>query len=488
MEVILRKIFSREHRPALIIIIAMILFVLFFGAADWFRQVNLFTAQYDMGNMEQVLWQTIHGHIFQMNNVASAGLVPRTMYHADFLLLIYTPFYALFPDPRTMMIMQVIFVATGAIPVYWIARKRLGQKIGALISIAYLAYPTLQWATMFDVHAVLLCAPLLLWAWWAATEKKWWIYGMMVGLAILGKEEVGFVVALMGVYWAFRRGYRTMGMITIAVGIIWSSLMFGWAIPSARTNSAHFALRFYSDFGDSYSTIIKNVLAHPQKVFTDVFGSDGRYLLTAILVPTILLPIIGLPILLIGLPELLINMLSNYENQHAIFYQYYSVVVPFVFLATIDGWVRLQTWINTYKRTAFRSLLFHRILVGLFVVGSLACVWFFAPLPATRSTSDAVKTFWPSPYREDVMKIKTMLPANARVAATNNIIPQFAQRDMIWGFPDDLQNADAIIVLEGGKAELATEEIISQHVDELLTNPAYTLTYHHDLLYYFTKR
>ncbi len=474
-----------RQKPGLVVIMVILLFTLFFSASNWFRQANLHTSQFDMGNMDQTMWHTVHGAVFQMTSPLYPFHQLRTAVHADYLLLIYAPFYWLWQDPRTMLILQVIFVATGAIPLYWLARKKVGAWTGVALVVAYLFYPTLDWAVTFDVHAVVLVVPLLLWAWWGATEKKWWIYYLAAGLALLGKEEVGFTVAAMGIYWGWRRGYRTMGILSITVGVGWTLLMLGWAIPSARNVAGHFALDYYSEYGSTFSEIAKNILVRPWDVARGMFNLDAILLYRSLFAPVVGLAIIGLPALLVALPEVAINLLSNNVNQHTIFFQYMSVIIPIVFISTIDGIARLRSWMVRHP-TQFtphrkKVLTWFAVLLGAFAI------WVWSPIPGSRHTKDGLAPFVASPYKVDVQRVRKMLKADDKVVATNNIVPQFSQRDWIWAFPHDLDKADAIVVLEGGGFEPYPAEGIAYMVEKLRLDPEWKVEYQHDEFWYFRR-
>lgn len=470
----------RPSRAAPAVIVVTALFVVFFGLSNWFRQVNLQTAQFDMGNMDQVLWHTLHGHWFQLTDPGSGALIPRSAIHTDFLLLIYLPFYTLFQDPRTPLVLQVLAVASGVIPLYLLARKKIGAPAGAFMSVLYLLYPTLEWAVTFDVHAVVLATPLFLWAWWAATERRWRVYYAAISLALLGKEEVGLTVAAIGVYWGWRRGYRTMGIVSVLLGIGWTALMLGVVIPFSRAAPGHFAFSYYSDFGSSYSEVLRNVLSHPIDVLVTFFKADRVLLLGQLLLPVGLVALAGLPVLLVALPELAVNFLSSNSAQHSIFFHYMSVVTPFVLLAAVDGWNRARRLRVLQGRRGV-------VAVGAIVLLAAVAVWRWSPLPGLRYGDTALRVFRPSPYRDDVMRVTSLLKPEDRVAATNNLAPQFSRRDRIWGFPNRLEDADAVIVLEGGDFELLPRDEISAEVQALAENPSFTLVYRHDQFWYFRR-
>ncbi len=477
---------SRLSRPSLVVLAVTAAFVLFFGATNWFRQVNLITAQFDMGNMDQVLWHSLQGHWFKMTSPVLAELQTRTAIHADFLLLGYLPFYALWPDPRVPLVLQVLAVASGVIPLFWVARNRLGEPVAAFVAVLYLLYPTLQWGMTFDVHAVILGGPLVLWAWWAATERRWWIYGLTAVWLLLAKEEAGLVVAAMGLYWVWRRGYRTMGSLSMLIGLGWSMLMVGWAIPSARQAPGHFALGYYADFGGTYTDILRNAVSHPLKTLSHMFDWSGQTLLRALLLPVGFVAVLGLPVLLVVLPELVINLLSSNANQKTIFFQYMAVITPFVFLAMVDGWDRGRRWLRR-KPNGWLAKYGERWAVIGVAAAAVLSVWLWAPLPGTRYHQDALRAFHPSPYRQAVALVQRSLRPSDRVVATNNLAPQFSRRDMIWGFPKDLQNADAVVVLQGGDHELLPKDEINAAVQGLTVDPTFTLMYRRDQFWYFRK-
>ncbi|MBI5467331.1 MAG: DUF2079 domain-containing protein [Candidatus Kerfeldbacteria bacterium] len=476
--------FSVQSR---LVFAAIVAFIVFFGVTNWFRHVNLLTAQFDMGNMDQVLWHSLHGNWFRMASPVYGGEVHlRTAVHADFLLLGYLPFYALWPDPRVPIVLQVVFVASGAIPLYWLARSRLGDWRGAGVAIAYLLYPTLQWALIFDVHAVILAMPLLLWAWWAMKQKRWWLYGVTAALAILGKEEVGLVVAAMGLYWVWRRGYRVAALASLVVGLGWSILMVGWAIPQARQAPGHFALGYFSDFGDSYTAILKHMITQPLRVLGDVVDGGTFSLLRALFSPLALLPLLGWPVLLVAGPEFAINLLSSNPNQQTIFFQYMAAIVPFIFIATVDGWSTLRAWLATHHGRWTQVQLRRALDIGL--IGCfLAGVWIWSPLPGTRHHGDAIRVFIPSPYRQDVALVQRQLLPADRVATTNNLAPQFSRRELIWSFPNNLEQADAVVILAGGPYDVITTAQLLDEIKTLAADPRWKVIHHHDAFWYFRR-
>lgn len=458
-------------------------FALYLGLVVVYRQANLYTAQFDLGNMEQVLWQSLHGRWFQMVDPGSATLISRAAIHTDLLLLIYLPFYALWHSPIVMMLGQVLAVASGALPLYWLARKRVSATFALIIASLYLLNPALHWATMTDVHAVVLVTPLILWAWWAVDKSRWWLAALLLGLALLGKEEVGLVVAMNGIFWLFQRRTRFFGLAALITGLSWSSLMVGLVIPHARGAPGHFALDYYSAYGATESEILRMMVTKPWIIVRDLLRPDALQYYRGLVLPVAGLPILGLPILLIALPEFAINILSKDDNLQSMFFHYTSSITPYIFLAAVWGWSWATVWMT--KRFRFWTDGWNRWSVAAVGCVGAFFVWWWAPLPGLHQGRHALDVFHSSPYRAGVTAITKLVNPHDRLAVTNTLAPHFTGRDAIWGFPRSLDSADGIIVLTGGAFELAPPAEIDRQVNEFLHDSDWTLVYRRSDLYYF---
>lgn len=461
--------------------IGIVLFVIWFGVSAWFRHVNFYTAQFDLGNMDSVIWHSLHGKLFVMTNPTQLIQELRTSIHADFLLLSGVPLYLIWSDPRMLMWLQVVVVASGALPIFWLGRRWLGPRWGGLFSWIYLWSPLLLWGVIFDFHAVTLVAALIPWMVWSMHRRHWWVYGISGVAALLAKEEIGLLVGLLGVYFLFTKQHRWWSIGTIALGFGWSALMLGWAIPSASPRGRHFALSYFADYGQSSSEVFRTILTNPVMVLKDFFGPAGRDYWLMLLWPYAFLPLLGLPFLLLAMPEFGINLLSDKGTLRQLFFHYASPIVPFLVLSSIIGlsWLFRRWRTQTRFRFAIGTVLISTWLIGLYVL---------APLPYTKHKTSATDIFKPSPYRAAVADIKSMVKPTDRLTVSNKLAPHFTQREWSWSFPLNLENADGAIVLLGGWIEAGTQAELQAAVDQLMTDPNWELRLHQDQLYYFNRK
>ena len=168
---------------------AILLFSLYFIYDGFLRHDNYFSLRLDLGNMDQTVWNVLHGHGFTLTDPVGTTQESRLAVHADFLLVLLAPFYLLWSSPKMLIIIQVIALALGALPIYWLGKKILKSKpLALLFSIAYLLYPTLQLNALHDFHATSLTTTFLLFAYWYLVTENPIPFVVFAILAALGKE------------------------------------------------------------------------------------------------------------------------------------------------------------------------------------------------------------------------------------------------------------------------------------------------------------
>ena len=135
--------------------------------------------------------------------------ISRLAAHFDPILAVFAPLWWIWPSPEMLLVVQAVAVALGALPVFWLARKHLaGDRAGLAFALVYLLYPATEWLTLNEFHPVALACPLLLFAFWYLDEDRLLLFAVFAALAMTTKEEIGLVVAGLGIWYAVRRRAR----------------------------------------------------------------------------------------------------------------------------------------------------------------------------------------------------------------------------------------------------------------------------------------
>jgi len=307
---------------------------------------------FDLGNMDQVLWNTLHGRWFQFTNQAIDWYGPptRLAVHFEPIILPLSLIYAFGAEPRILLVFQTLVLASGALPVFLLTRKYLPEwpVLSAIMVFAYLLSPALLGLNIFDFHPVSLATPLLLYAILALEYKRYVWFVIACVLAGACKEDIPLALAMLGILLIWKYKLRRLGLVFFFGGLLWSLLAFAVIIPhfypGAQSNNFWYR---YETLGNSPGAAIANLFLHPWVFFATFITMDRVYYLAGLFRSAGFLSLLAPEWLLPALPSLAVNLLSTDPLTYSGAYQYNAAIIPFVILAAIHGTRRLMLiWSN----------------------------------------------------------------------------------------------------------------------------------------------
>ncbi len=387
--------------PTVVVRLAASAFAAVFAVAAILRHRAFGSGRFDLGNMTQAVWSTANGDLLSITDVRGEQ-ISRLGAHFDPILAAFAPLWWLWPEPELLLVVQAVAVASGALPVYWLARKHLhAEWPAAALALAYLLYPPTQWLPVSDFHPVALACPLLLFAWWHLDEGRLWAFALLAGAAILTKEHVGLAVAAMGVWYGLRRGERRTGL---AIALVAGSA----ALIAALVIVPHFAAAGSSAFESRY----------------DAPSLDRRDLtyLTDLLFPLLFLPLAAPLAALAAVPEVGLNLLSSTVTQTSVKTHYAAVATPALLAASVFAVARLG------RRLSFAA-----------VAAATAGMLLLGPLGRIDVQADD--------RRAAQQRALELVPDGAPVSATNALGAHLSERHRIFSFPV-LAEAEWVVVDE----------------------------------------
>ena len=396
-----------------------------FAALSVLRQRAFATGRFDLGNMVQAVWSTAHGHPLQMTNLHGAQ-ISRLAAHVDPILVLFAPLWLIWPSPDLLLVTQALVVATGAWPVFLLARKHLGsQRAGLGFTIVYLLYPATGWLTLNEFHPVALATPFLLFAFWYLDNDRLLPFAVFAVAAAACKEEIGLVLAGFGIWYAFAKRRRLEGAVIAALGIGWSVVAIGIVIPHYHAGGESDFYGRYSEVGGSAAGIVKTTFTHPLRIVHAALGArDLRYMLDLVA------PLAGLcllaPLALVAaLPELALNVLSATTTQTSIHFHYTAGLIAPLVIAAIFGARRLGRWALP--------------VTAVVVLASLAGNYRLGPIPGWRHLpgGNHFQATAQRVTRHDRIAARALalIPKSAVVSATNTLGAHLSARRRVLSFP-----------------------------------------------------
>jgi len=381
--------------------------------------VEFKTGRVDLGNMVQAIWDTRHGHFLETTTL-DGHQESRLGFHVDPFLLLFVPLFWVWSNPLFLPVFQALAVASGALPVFWLARKHLASsRAAAHFALAYLLYPATQFNAFTNTssfHAVAIAVPLVLYAVWFLDEDRLVAFSLVALLAATTKEEIPLAVGCLGIWYAVRTSRRLFGLGVFAAGLTATVFNFLWVIPHFSPSGADPFAGRYRAVGGTPQGIAHKLVTDPLAfVHAVATGHKATYLIL-LLAPFLALSLLE-PLLLLGaVPDLVINLLSSKPDQTAIPYHWTGGIVPFVVAASIFGAVR-------FKRQAGR--------LSLCALAAVTCTAIYSPILVLTKDLPALG----SPVQATEAHALGLIPPRARVSASNLLGGHLSERRFSYTFP-----------------------------------------------------
>jgi uncharacterized membrane protein len=325
------------------------------------------TRQGDLGNYNQAFWTTIHGEGFFAYTTNIPGGSDGTLWSVHFspTFILVVPFYAIAASPVTLIFLKQIALALGAVPVYGIAKVYFPRNfVPVLFAALYLLSPfTLagDWNN-FDPESFIPLTVLV--ALYFFTVGRFWPFIFSLLLALGTIESVppllilfafggligSFLAQSRSPYWTSRQQRRPL-LIALLVSAAWFGIAY--EVLQKLGHGGGFSTSYGSRFKTLGATSLEDVpfraITHPG-VAGAALHFDGSMKL--VFVGVILLATGGLCILggiRYGLPVvgfLSLALLSSSPPFYVFGSQYTSMILPFLFVGTIEGTVWVTDWLD----------------------------------------------------------------------------------------------------------------------------------------------
>ena len=424
------------------------------------RHRAFMTNAFDLGNVDQAVWNTAQGRPLVFTNWRGVDLDlatdSRLAMHVEPIYFLIAPLYWVWPSPEALLILQTVVLALGAWPVYWLARERLGSPwAGVTFAAVYLLSPSLEAANLWEFHAVTLAAPLLLFAFYYVQHGQAGRFWLFAVLAMATKEEVPAIIFLMGLYIAFVLRRPRLGLASAGTSLVWFTIAVGVIIPAFEGDRSPY-LRYYGDLGDGPLGLARTLVTHPDLVLSKLLNERNLCYLRDLFAQVGFVSLFNPATLSFILPDLTINLLSDHEPMHFVEkYHYVAPMVPGLMISAVLGAAWLARYFSSWKlhpplrgwpiltRLApiegprndrydcWSSGLAMGLITGWVLIAALFYHYYHGYTPLAR----AFEPYRVTEHHRLGEEIARQIPPNAAVSAQPNLNPHVSQRRVLYRFP-----------------------------------------------------
>lgn len=379
--------------------------------------------------------------------------------HLSPIYYLMLPFYWLVPRPETLEVLQAAIMASAVLPLW-----KLGGLHGLtgprrfLLCAVLLAAPAFAGGAAFDLHENCFLTVLLLWLLWALDRGNKPVLILSALLTLAVKEDAAVYVGVLGLWVLLRAALRPerrnqlpLGLLLLGGALAWFFIATGWLSDSGEGVMLGRYSNLIYETPNSALTVVKAVLLCPVKALRECLDADKLPYLALTLGP-----LLGIPLwtrryerLVLVLPWLLFNLLSDYPYQHSLYYQYsFGSLACLLYLTCVN--LEPRRTAGEAPAAAGQKQLPARLRLAALVLAVLVSAGCFAKTVAPQCKREIRLAVSTAKRTDAVREALAELPADAAVAASTFYTVPLSDREAVYDvgylFFDRLPDLDYVVL------------------------------------------
>ena len=390
-------------------------------------RVRCFNAPtYDFGIFAQ-MFHSMRTTGLPITTVERDGALSHFAVHVSPIYYLLLPFYALVPRPETLQVLQAAVLASAVIPLYLIAKHHgLPPLARTALCALLLLYPAYSGGTSYDIHENAFLTPLILWLFYGIDRKSIPLTAAFAVLTMMVKEDAPVYVAVIALWLLLSGVLHKEGKWQLYTGaaLLIGALLYFFAVTAYLANAGDGVMTYrYNnmiyDGSGSLMSVIKAVLLSPMKAIFECVDKEKLEFIGLTLLPLALLPLMTRRYerLVLLIPYILVNLISDYQYQHDIFFQYtFGSTACLMYLVAVN--------LADFKDHKMR-------LAALALALCISATCFGAQVvPKAKKYPENCKTY--ASYYDKIRDVLDVVPEGASVAATTYYTTYLSQRDTLY--------------------------------------------------------
>src|SRR5271157_130721 len=301
-----------EKKADRIILIPIIIYVVFFSVYTCYKNYIFKTYAWDLGIITQSLWTTLNSGKVLFSTLEVPYGNPSGNFlgvHFSPIMFLILPVYAIYESPQTLLVFQSFILGIAALPLYWIARDKLGNKLYALaFATAYLLNPALCGVNAYDFHLEIFTPLFIFFSFYYLEKGKWLKAIPFIALEFMTIEFAPFIVFSLGLYFLLKRVLENrsvrlskarltkrllgpLALMLVSVFCLFLAIQIITMVNPLKTGGTY---SNWSYWGDNVPQVIGNILRNPaQAVVVISTPIDKPYYVILLFSSVLFLPLLA---------------------------------------------------------------------------------------------------------------------------------------------------------------------------------------------------
>lgn len=450
-----RSVANSRALPLLIVIAASMGYAVFFSYFTIRNHYRLGTAAMDLGIEDNLLWNAMHwGPLFKASPLGGPDST-HAGFHQTYFSYVLVWAYRLAPRPETLLVLQSILMGAAAIPLYFVARQKLGRWTSCLLGLSYLLYAPLHGAALYDFHYLPL-AVVFLWSTLYFMESGRYVWAAVAVLFTLSvREDISALLVIIGAYLVLTGERPLGGLIVSMVGAAYFVVIKFVVMPRFLGGTEAFIHQYVllvpkSEHG--FGGVLKTVLANPAFTMETLLERDKLVYALKIAVPFAFLPWRRPVGWLCTVPGFFFTLLeTKYPPLIQTSFQYTTYWTTFLFIAVIANlhWLERRQFVEPARAQFWRAA--RGAWVAAFALGIVVTTHQFG---AVLQQNTVIGGF--GPYRFDLTeadrqrhdrlyKLIAQVPPDAKIVSSELIVPHVSSRKNSYTMRTGIYDAEYML-------------------------------------------
>ncbi|HTA93361.1 MAG TPA: DUF2079 domain-containing protein [Polyangiaceae bacterium] len=437
--------------PLVVVLLGAAGYAGFFSYETILHHHSLLTTSFDLGLEDNLLWNVVHGGSFMKMSPLCGPNCTHFGNHATLFAYAIAPFYALYQRAEALLVFQAVLVGLAAVPLFLFAARHIGRWPAALVALAYLLYPPVHGANLYDFHYPPL-GVFFLWLTLYLVETKhdrWAILSLALTLSV--REDIAADMAVMGLYILFTSRARAGAVITGVAGVYF--LIMKLAVMPRFSGGGESFLNQWEGLvgrgGHGYGAVVETVIGNPVFTLNSLLEPEKFLYLVQLAAPLCFFPWRRPIGYLLSIPGFFFTLLgTHYLPLVQISFQYTAHWTAFLFVALVanlewirepkypadnEGWLRQRAWlVAVCALTVITSYQYGAIFQQHTARGG------FGPYQFGQSKQAAAD------YAR-VRALISVVPPRAKISSSEMLVPQVSSRPDSYTLRQGIFDADWLL-------------------------------------------
>jgi len=333
----LKSSYDKIPLPAYRILLAACLLIHVIWAG-WFliSRIRTFAAStYDMGIFTQ-MYHYMSRTGLPLTTLERDTLLSHFKIHISPILYALLPIFKVFPSAITIQCSQTVLTASGFIPVYLLAKHYgLDKRTRLVWTSLYLLLPGMIFSSFYDFHENVFLAPVLLFLLYFIAKGSIAGTAVFTLLTLMIKEDAFLYVAAVALFLLFGAKDKKMttfkqekavplAMIMLGFGAVWFGTALGYLTNHGMGPMTSRFNNLISSPNVGLLSVIPTVFLNFTLFVETLFVKSKMGYILTVLTSLGFFPLLNRKFhrLFLWIPFIVINLMSNYEYQYRIDFQY----------------------------------------------------------------------------------------------------------------------------------------------------------------------